>query len=92
VLVASAVGVLAHKHEPVTLQSAVVVANRGAFLSAVGGALPGKFLFCKGLPNRTEEGIWLASTPSLAIGRFTAPRLPFTRQPTLADNPDDPCP
>jgi prepilin-type N-terminal cleavage/methylation domain-containing protein len=59
---------LAHKHEPVALQSAAVVANRRAFLSSVGGRYQRKPLCYNDLPGRTKEGTWLASTPGVAIG------------------------
>ena len=77
-LVASVVGVLAHKHEPVVLQSAVVVANRVAFLSFVGGTYPGKSLCGSDLGGGAIEGIWFASIPSLAVGSASpALRLPI---------------
>jgi hypothetical protein len=87
VLVALAVGVLAHKHEPVALQSAVVVANRVAPFVLCRDILYGKSLHNSDLPGKAKEGTSLASIPSLAIGSASPALCLPIRQPTLADKP-----
>jgi hypothetical protein len=70
---------MAHKHELVALQSAVVVANRGGISSWVGNSYQWKLLSYNDLTDRAKEGTSLASTPSLAIGGASlALRLPIT--------------
>ena len=51
---ASTVDVLAHKHEPVALQSAVVVANRGGVLSAVDGGCRRKLVSYNDLIDKAK--------------------------------------
>ena len=78
-LAVSAVRVLAHKHELVALQSAVVVANRGGVLSSVGGSYQYKLLCSNDLTGSAKRGTSLASTPTLATGGASpALRLPIT--------------